>query len=64
MCFYFQLGVVSMFDEKDADLSGMYEKGELPLVVSKVVHKSFLDVNEEGTEAAAATGLWKTYVSK
>jgi serine protease inhibitor len=29
----------------------------LPLEVSRVVHQSFLDVNEEGSEAAAATAI-------
>ncbi|XP_063917698.1 alaserpin-like [Zophobas morio] len=48
------LGVVTVFTDFQADLSGIAgEPGDL--VVNEVVQKSFIDVNEEGVEAAAAT---------
>uniref|UniRef100_A0A8C3WII6 Serpin domain-containing protein n=1 Tax=Catagonus wagneri TaxID=51154 RepID=A0A8C3WII6_9CETA len=49
------LQMVSAFSSKDANFSGM--AGKHGLVISNVVHKSFVEVTEEGTEAAAATGI-------
>ncbi|XP_052242981.1 leukocyte elastase inhibitor-like [Dreissena polymorpha] len=45
------LGMPDVFDANKSDLSGMGKD----LFVSEVFHKAFVDVNEEGTEAAAAT---------
>ena len=49
------IGMKDAFDGDKADFSGMDGKKELSL--SNVLHEAYVDVNEEGTEAAAATAV-------
>lgn len=48
------LGITEVFS-RNADLTAMSDNEELYL--AKAIHKSFLEVNEEGAEAAAASGM-------
>jgi serpin B len=44
------------FSEADADFSNLYAGPERAFI-SRVKHKTFVEVNEEGTEAAAVTSV-------
>lgn len=49
------LGMGVAFDEGRANFSGMIQMGGQNVYISRVKHKTFAEVNEEGTEAAAVT---------
>jgi serpin B len=49
------LGMPQAFEENLANFSGMTLRRDF--VMSAVVHEAYIDVNEEGTEAAAATAV-------
>jgi serpin B len=49
------MGMVAAFDEARADFSGM--TAEERLFIAAVLHQTFIAVDEEGTEAVAATAV-------
>ncbi|CAL1262299.1 unnamed protein product [Larinioides sclopetarius] len=50
-----RMGLRTLFDTRRVDLSGF--TGQREFSVDAVHHKAFIDVNEEGTEAAGATAI-------
>jgi serpin B len=53
------LGMQQAFSRDEADFSRMSDDPE-GLFISEAIHKAFVDVNEKGTEAAAATAVMMT----
>ena len=51
------LGMKRAFSPGVADFSAMLKEGRAPLHIDEVLHKSFIRVDEEGTEAAAVTAV-------
>ncbi|OWR42344.1 serpin-2, partial [Danaus plexippus plexippus] len=51
-----KLGIQSIFDQNNSGLTKILNNSE-PLSVSKAVQKAFIEVNEEGAEAAAASAM-------
>ena len=50
-----EMGVVTAFDTHNANFRPMFDTGNM--WVTDTVHKTFIRVDEEGTEAAAVTGM-------
>ena len=51
------LGMIDAFDPDEADFSNMVDPEDSNPYINEIYHKAFIAVDEEGTEAAAATAV-------
>ena len=51
------MGISRVFNPDEANLKGMAELEDANLYVNEIIHKTYIDVNEQGTKAAAATSI-------
>jgi serpin B len=53
------MGIRRAFDLHASDFSGVTGRppSEVPLAISQIRHRAMIEVTEQGTEAAAATGI-------
>ncbi|MGL6074384.1 MAG: serpin family protein [Fimbriiglobus sp.] len=56
------LGMKKAFKESEADFSGMLTVEKL--FITDVIHQAYVDVNEQGTEAAAATAVMMAFTGR
>ena len=49
------MGMTDVFDQELADLSGLGHSEAGNIYISRVLHKTYISVNEKGTRAGAAT---------
>lgn len=52
-----EMGMTDAFDEEKADFSGLGTYENANLSISRVLHKTFISVDESGTKAGAATAV-------
>jgi len=51
------MGMGDAFDPAKADFTGLFTRIDDPVYIGRVVQKTFLEIGERGTEAAAATAV-------